>query len=104
MRGVAQVGAVQGQRAHVRGHGEGGPGGEAEVRVHDVEALVVAAAQRQRGAGQRAGAGRELVQLDVQAVERAQRGHLIADEAAALGVRGVGQHVRDDERAHEPRR
>jgi hypothetical protein len=40
---VAQIGAVHGQRAHAGGHGERGPGGEAEVRVDDVEALARAA-------------------------------------------------------------
>src|SRR5664279_329664 len=74
--------------AHVRGHAQRGPGGQAEVRVHDVEALVAAPAQRQRGSHQRAGAGRELVQLHVEAAERAQRGDLIADEAAALRTLG----------------
>jgi hypothetical protein len=52
------------------------------------------------GAHERACAGRELVQLDVEPVDAPQRGDLVADEAAALGVRGVGKHVRDDERAH----
>ncbi len=61
--GVAQVGAVHGQRAHAGGNGEGRPGGEAEVGVDDVEALDAGSprgkspAQVESGACQRPPAG-----------------------------------------------
>jgi glutamate racemase len=72
--------------------------------VHDVEALGVAEALAQlaRGAGKCGGPRRELVQLDFDSAERAQRGGLVAHEAAALGVRGVGLHVGVHQRAHVP--
>jgi ribonuclease PH len=43
----------------------------------------------------------ELVELHLEPVELAQRGDLVAHEAAALGVGAVGQHVRDHEGAHD---
>ena len=61
--------------------------------VDDVEALGEAAAQVDACAQERARTGRELVQLDVEAVEATQRADLVAHEAPALGVRGVGKHV-----------
>ena len=54
------------------------------------------------GPRQRARTGRELVQLDLQSVELSQRGDLVADEAPALGMGGVGEHVGDHERAQDP--
>ena len=84
--------------------------------VDDIEARPHAAARRAGGAAPRAcrspagaesrarqlrGAGWELVELDVEAVDRAQGGDLVAHEAAALGVRRVGLHVGDHERAHD---
>ena len=79
--------------------------------MDDVEAVPSAPEERVRGAKapaqldrrarQRARSRRELVELDVQAAELAQRGDLVADEAAALGMGGVGEHVGDDERAHD---
>ncbi len=88
-------------------HGERGPRGEPEVRVHHVEsaaagAVTEAPAQLERASRERARAGRELVQLHLHAAELCERGHLVAHEAAALGVRGVGAHVRYHERAHDP--
>ena len=64
----------------------------------------MAAAQIACRVHQRTRAGRELVKLDVESVEPAQGGDLIAHEAAALGVLGVGQHVGDDQGAHAPDR
>ena len=99
--------------------------------VDDVEASAAspigapprkAAAHVGGGARKLARAGRELVQLDFQRVvarrrraiarlvrrllparlvEAAQRGDLVADEAPALGMGGVGEHVGDDERPHD---
>ena len=56
----------------------------------------------ERGACELRGAGRELEELDLQALDAAQRSHLIAHEAPALRVRLVGLHVGDHERAHDP--
>ena len=50
---------------------------------------------------ERAAARRELVQLDLEPVEAPQRADLVAHEAPALGMGGVGEHVGDDERAHD---
>ncbi len=47
------------------------------------------------------GAGRELVELHLQALEAPQRAHLIAHEMPALGMAGVGEHVRDHQRTHD---
>jgi hypothetical protein len=111
---VAQVGAVHGQRADAGGHGKRGPGGEAEVSVNDVQARArtlpraepaaayKAPAQCDRRGRQSPGARRELVELDVHVVQLAQGGDLIANEAPALGMGRVGEHVRDHERAHGP--
>ena len=55
-----------------------------------------------RGWRESRGAGRELEELDLQALDAAQRSHLIAHEAPALRVRLVGLHVGDHERAHDP--
>ncbi len=101
---VGEVGAVHRQRPHPGGDHERWPGGQAEVRVYDVELRCMAEARAQLASGgeQRAGTRRELVQLDLDAVEPAQRGHLVADEAAALGVAGIGPHVRDHECPQDP--
>jgi hypothetical protein len=82
-----------------------------------------AAAHVGAGACELAGAGCELEQLDFQRVvlrcrraiarlvrrlrlarivEAAQRGDLVADETPALGMGGVGEHVGDHERPHDP--
>jgi hypothetical protein len=72
--------------------------------VDDVERRAGGAVSQQRRAAitsaelegrmrKRSATGRELIELDVQAVEAMQRSDLIADEAPALGVCGVGQHV-----------
>ena len=72
------------------------------MRVYDVEARSrVAVSQLACRARERSRAGSELVQLDLDTVKRAQRGHLIAYEAAALGMPRVGQHVGDHERAQD---
>jgi hypothetical protein len=99
---VAQVGAVEGDRALGAAHGEGRPGGEAVVRVDDVEALAPRAAGGE--GGQRARAWGRLVELDLEALDPAQRVDLVADEDPAPGVLRVGPHVGDDERAHLRRR
>ena len=62
------------------------------------------AAQVDEGLGERARAGGELEQLDLDIVELAQCGDLVADEAPELGTALVGLHVGDDERAHGTRR
>ena len=85
------------------------------MRVHDVERRArgpagerrggpVAAAQIAGRLGERAGAGGKLVELDLEVgiLQASQIGDLIADEGAALGVRGVGPHVGEHERAHDP--
>ena len=61
-----------------------------------------ATVQGTRGARERARAGWELVELDVDVLQTAQCCDLVAHEAAALGVGSVGEHVRDHERSHEP--
>ena len=48
--GVAHVVAVDGQRAHARGNRKRRPGGEAVVRVHDVERRARGPAAERRGA------------------------------------------------------
>jgi len=69
--------------------------------VYDVVALsAIAAVQLERSPEKRACAGSELVQLHLDPIHTAQLSDLIAHELAALGVVGVGPHVRDDERAH----
>src|SRR5262245_43171540 len=69
--------------------------------VGDVDALVsIAAPQLAPGTDKRTGAGRKLVELHLEPIEPAQRGDLIAHEAPALGVGGVGPHVGDHEGAH----
>jgi ribonuclease PH len=107
---VAYVGAVHGERAHACADCKSGPRGQAEVGVHHVElfrlrgpreAAVIASVQIRHGTGERLGAGRELVQLDLEVGELAQRGDLVADEAPALGMGGVGEHVRDHQRAQD---
>jgi glutamate racemase len=110
--GMEQIGAVHGQRTHARGDRKGGPGGEAEVRVDNVKAprggrrgtmtAGKGAAQVRRRARQCARPWRELVQLHLHVAQCAHRVDLIAHEAAALGVGGVGKHVGDHERAHDP--
>lgn len=99
---VADIGSVHGQRSDPRRNGKRRPGGQAEVGVYDVHPFfAVTAAQLRRAANQRAWAGSELVQLNLDsAVQSAQRRHLVAHELAALRMSGVGQHVRDDQRAH----
>ena len=73
------------------------------MRVHDVEALGAAAAQLQRGAGQRRRAGRELVQLDVEPVEApAGRRPGRARSSRARGGRGRGACWRPRARARPP--
>ena len=63
--------------------GERRPGREAEVRVDDVEALVAEAPpQVDRRTQQAARAGRERVDLHVEAADASQRLHLVAHEAA----------------------
>ena len=42
------------------------------------------------------------MELDLEPVEQAQRGDLVADEAPALGMGGVGEHVGDHQRAQDP--
>ena len=106
--GVAQVGAVHGQRAHAGADGERGPGGEAEVGVDDVEAPSPVAPRREAAAqveAARASArppGGNSYSSTSTPSRLAQRGDLVAHEAPALGVGGVGLHVRDHERAHDP--
>ena len=84
--------------------------------VHDVEARGRAqvepggallrpggaCAQLARGAGQLLGSRRELEQLHLQPRGAPQRFDLIAHEAPALRVLGIGEHVRDDQRAQHP--
>ena len=101
---MIDVGAVHGQSPNTGGDRQSGPGGEAEVGVDDVEALArVAPAQVERSACERPSTGGKLVELDVQPVEAAQRIDLVAHKPPALGMGGVGQHVRDDERVHGSR-
>ncbi len=99
---VAQVGAVERQRACARAHGQRGPGGQPEVRVDHVEALRARSGGAARGAAARARAGRAGTRSSSTSTssQRAQRRDLVAHEAAALGMLGVGAHVRDHERAH----
>ncbi len=77
------------------------------MRVHHVEALAPEVpSQRSAAARQRARALRQLVQLDLRAVEArqpTQRLDLVAHEPAALRMGRRGPHVRDHERAHPPR-
>jgi len=46
--------------------------------------------------------GRELIELDIQLVQLAQRGDLVAHEAPALGVARVGEHVGYHQRPQHP--
>ena len=62
------------------------------------------ATQLHGGSGECAWAGGELEQLDLEVVESAQRGDLIADETTQLGTGLVGLHVGDHEGAHGTRR
>ncbi len=62
---------------------------------------AVMAAQPAGGREQRGAAGRELIQLDLHTRRSAaQRIHLVAHEAAPLGMAGVGKHVGHHQRAH----
>ena len=110
---VREVGSVQRERTDARTDGERWPCGEPEMRVNDAERRPRATSpgaaggpvdtpQVHRRERKRARAGRKLVELDVEAGQAPQRGDLVAHEAAALWVRGVGEHVREDERAHVP--
>ncbi len=73
-----------------------------DVKLSRACAAAISPAQLAWGLEQRAHAGRELVQLDLDALQEAQRPDLIADESAPLGMVRIGEHVREDERAHDP--
>ncbi len=99
---MPHVGAVQRDAAHARADSKRRQGAEREVRVDDVEALpAVPARQLEEAPAKRGCARRELLQLDLQALDRTQRRDLIAHESPALGVGGVRPHVGDHERAHQ---
>ena len=84
---MAQVGAVERHDVRRAAQRERGPRREPEVRVDDVEAPApMAAAQRARGA--QVAARREGEDLDLDAVELAQRVDLVAHEAPERGLGG----------------
>jgi hypothetical protein len=96
---VAQVGPVESHDVLRAGQRQRGPGREPEVRMDDVEALAaVPAAQGARGP--QVAARREGEDLDLDAVELAQRVDLVAHEAPERGLGGRGPHVRDDQGTH----
>jgi hypothetical protein len=65
------------------------------VGVDDVEAPGGAEAPAQPGSRspKRTRAGRELIQLDIEAIEATERGDLVADELSPLRVDAVSEHV-----------
>lgn len=98
---VAQVGAMQRQSTNFGRHYERRPGGQAEVGVDDVEALLaVLAAQLPSGGGVAAGGEGETLQFQLGVFERAQRLELVTDKAAELRPLGRGPHVGDDQNTH----
>jgi hypothetical protein len=68
--------------------------------IDSPRSTTVAAAQLASGIYERGAAGGELVQLNLRVAQPAQRVHLVAHEATALGVAGVGKHVGHDQRPH----
>lgn len=96
---VPEVATVQGHRAAAGADGEGRHGGQAEVGVDDVVAPAAVPFAESAGGGP-VPAGGELVELDLDPGDPPQRRHLVADEAAAFRVLGVGRHVRHDEDTH----
>ena len=103
--GMGEIGAVQRDQARPGRHGQGRPGGEAEVGVDDVDSRV------RRG---RAAAGQPARRPDVAAERRrgrtphvdlrlagpAQRLDLVTDEPAEPRALGGRVHVGDDQGAH----
>ncbi len=93
---------MQRHHASARRHRARRPGRQAEMGVHDVEALAAEpASELTRGprvGAVTAGLEREHVELDV--VEPLQRPHLVADKAAERRPLGRRVHVGDDQRAH----
>ncbi len=105
--GMADVGAMDRKSVHPRANREGRQGGEAEMSVDDVEvapcrALRGEAAQVKGRARQGRPARRELIELDVQFVQAAQRGDLVAHKLPALGMAGIGEHVGYHQRPQHP--
>ena len=94
---------MQGDRASARPRSEGGPLGQPEVGVDDVEPLgAVAGAQRPRRAEVVTGCKRE--HLDVGLTGAPERRDLVGDEAAQRRPLGGREHVGDDQGAHRWRR
>jgi hypothetical protein len=88
---VEEVVAVQRDHDRAEPGEDGGPGGEAEVGVHDVElAAAVAAAQLARGGRVGAQPGREAEDLDLDVSAPPQRLDLVEHEAPVLRPLRVG--------------
>ena len=97
-----EVGAVHRQRPHPRRDRERGPRRQPEVGVHDVDGapgrrrLRIEAPPQlaRRRAASAPGPGGNSYSSTSSLAERPQRAHLVAHEAATLGMGAVGQHVR----------